>query len=140
MVIVMNLLNSEQGGVKMNKKEFSKRVQNCCIPTLLAMEDLNKAVNAAGGSGFSFRQLTEMSALDLLMLIAPNNISFVCTVQRKEVKENKIIPTIDPKCPHKYKFGIDYHDYKACIKCKLRTECEEKKYQEDEDEMYGIGG
>ena len=44
--------------------------------------NLNSVVISAGGAGFTIGQLTEMSAFDLLVGLAPNNIRFTYSLAR----------------------------------------------------------
>lgn len=46
-------------------------------------ESLNKAVNEAGGIGFSPDRIEEMSASELLSILATNNVRFVYTNKEK---------------------------------------------------------
>lgn len=39
-------------------------------------ESMNTAIGRAGGMGFTFRELEEMSAAELLLRLAPNRVIF----------------------------------------------------------------
>ena len=55
------------------KKKKVELVENA----LEIIDNLNQTINEAGGASISLNEFKEMSAIDLLLLIAPNNIRFV---------------------------------------------------------------
>jgi len=47
------------------------------------LDNLNIEVDKAGGRGFSVKTLDEITALDLLITLAPNKVSFKYTGDKK---------------------------------------------------------
>jgi hypothetical protein len=52
------------------------------------LKGLNRALTQASGCAMTFERLDEMTALEFLMVIAPNDIQFVHVPKNRDRKEN----------------------------------------------------
>lgn len=65
---------------------MDRAVMQRTIVTIRLFEQMNKVINQAGGSAFTWEALMKMPVAELLSLLAPNSIEFVYTAGAKKTE------------------------------------------------------